>query len=419
MMVSLEPDYTLILKGGRVIDPRNGRDAVLDVATRGAAIAEVSPHIDPARAARVLDVAGLYVTPGLVDIHTHLFHTTGMPGAWAGDNSVPPDAFSFRGGTTTMVDAGSAGWRNFETFRHTVIDRVRTRVLAFINIAGLGMMTDAAEQEPADFRPERVAELARKHGDVVVGVKAAHYRKPDWLSVDRAVEAGTLAGLPAMIDFGWFLPERPYWQLVTGHLRPGDISTHMFRGPVPWVDEYGNLFDYLRQARARGVKFDVGHGNMSLLLRNAVPAIEQGFYPDAISTDLHALSMNAALVDMPNLLSKFLALGMPLGEVFRCATSSAAETIGHPELGHLTPGAAADVAVWRALEGDFGFADAYNGAIRGRQHLVCELTVRAGEIVWNRNAIGAVDWRSLGPSYGTREGIDVIVRPPAGPGRPR
>ena len=419
MMVSLEPDYTLILKGGRVIDPRNGRDAVLDVATRGAAIAEVSPHIDPARAARVLDVAGLYVTPGLVDIHTHLFHTTGMAGAWAGDNSVPPDAFSFRGGTTTMVDAGSAGWRNFETFRHTVIDRVRTRVLAFINIAGLGMMTDAAEQEPADFRPERVAELARKHGDVVVGVKAAHYRKPDWLSVDRAVEAGTLAGLPAMIDFGWFLPERPYWQLVTGHLRPGDISTHMFRGPVPWVDEYGNLFDYLRQARARGVKFDVGHGNMSLLLRNAVPAIEQGFYPDAISTDLHALSMNAALVDMPNLLSKFLALGMPLGEVFRCATSSAAETIGHPELGHLTPGAAADVAVWRALEGDFGFADAYNGAIRGRQHLVCELTVRAGEIVWNRNAIGAVDWRSLGPSYGTREGIDVIVRPPAGPGRPR
>src|SRR6185369_14725198 len=147
---------------------------------------------------------------GVVDMHTHLFHTTGIRDAWAGDNSVQPDAFSFRSGVTTMVDAGSSGWRNFETFRHTVIDRVRTRVLAMINITGLGMMADVTEQVSSDFQPKEVAAMAAKHKDVVVGVKSAHYQLPDWLSVDRAIEAGALAGLPVMVDFGYFVPERPY-----------------------------------------------------------------------------------------------------------------------------------------------------------------------------------------------------------------
>src|SRR5438309_2363803 len=276
--------YDLLLKGGHVIDPRNNIDGLRDVAIQAGEIAEVSAAIDPSRARKIIDASGLYITPGLVDIHTHLFHTTNIRDAWAGDNSVDPDAFSFRSGVTTMVDAGSSGWRNFEDFHHTVIERVKTRVLAFINIAGLGMMADVTEQEPSDFKPDEVAKLARKYPAVVVGVKSAHYQKPDWLSVDRAVEAGKLAGVPVMVDFGYFLPERPYWQLVTEHLRPGDISTHMFRGPVPWVDERGKLFDYLRRARARGVKFDVGHGNMSFVLRNAVPATQQGFYPDSIST---------------------------------------------------------------------------------------------------------------------------------------
>jgi dihydroorotase len=407
-----QPRYDLLLKGGHVIDPKNNIDGIMDVAVRDGRIAEVARSIDPARASKVLDATGLYVTPGIVDIHTHLFHTTGLAGAWAGDNSVAPDSFSFRSGTTTMVDAGSAGWRNFETFRHTVIDRVETRVLAFINIASLGMSTDVAEQQASDFDPARVAALARKHRDVVVGIKSAHYQKPDWSSVDRAIEAGKLADLPVMVDFGWFLPQRPYWQLVTERLRPGDISTHMYRGPVPYVDENGKLYDYLRQARARGVKFDVGHGNMSLVMRNAVPAIRQGFWPDSISTDLHGLSMNAPLLDMPSLLSKFLALGMPLDQVILRATWSAAEVIRHPELGHLTPGTAADVAVWRVLEGDFGFADAYGGAIRGKQRLLCEVTLKAGKIVWNWDAIGSTDYRQLGPSYGIREGEGFIIKPP-------
>jgi dihydroorotase len=403
--------YDLLLKGGHVIDPRNDIDGVRDVAVQAGKIAAVEPSIDPSRARKTIDVSGLYVTPGLVDIHTHLFHTTGIPDAWAGDNSVQPDAFSFRSGVTTMVDAGSSGWRNFEIFRHTVIDRVHTRVLALINITGLGMMADVTEQVSSDFQPKQVAAVAARNADVVVGVKSAHYQHPDWLSVDRAVEAGKLANLPVMVDFGYFLPERPYWQLVTEHLRPGDISTHMFRGPVPYVDSDGKLFDYLKKARARGVKFDVGHGGQSFVLRNAVPAIAQGFWPDTISTDLHAQSMNAPMMDMPTLLSKFLALGMPLKETILRATWNPAQVIHHPELGHLTVGAVADVAVWTILQGKFGYGDAYGGRITAPQRLICEMTLRSGEIAWDWNVRAGDDYRKLGPAYGIRPGIDQIIPP--------
>jgi len=403
--------YDLVLKGGHVIDPKNSVDAQMDVAITGNKIAAVAPQIVASQAKKVVDVSGLYVTPGLVDIHTHLFFTTGAPGAWAGDESIQPDAFSFRTGVTTMADAGSAGWRGFETFRHFVIDRAKTRVFAFINISGLGMLTDAAEQEKSEFQPEEVARLAKKHRDVVVGVKSAHYQKPDWASVDRAVEAGKLAGIPVMVDFGWFVPERPYWQLVTEHLRPGDITTHCFRAPVPWVDEHGKLYDYLRQARKRGVIFDVGHGGGSFVFRNAAPAVEQGFYPDSISTDLHGGSMNAGMMDMPTTMSKFLAMGEPLVEVIRESTANPAVEIQHPELGHLSVGAVADVAVWELRSGNFGFYDAAGGKLSGKQRLSCQLTVRDGKIAWDRNARAAEDYRNLGREYGVRD-VDKIVRPP-------
>ncbi len=403
--------YDVVLKDGHVIDPANGIDRQMDVAVTGNKIAAVSAEINASEARKAIDAHGLYVTPGLVDIHTHLFTTTAIQGAWAGDESIQPDAFSFRTGVTTMADAGSSGWRNFEVFRLFVIDRAKTRVFAFINIAGLGMLNDLTEQEKSDFQPEEVARLARKHRDVVVGVKTAHYQKPDWASVDRAIEAGKLAGIPVMVDFGWFLPERPYWQLVTEHLRPGDITTHCFRAPVPWVDEHGKLYDYLRQARKRGVIFDVGHGGGSFVFRNAVPAVEQGFYPDSISTDLHGGSMNAGMMDMPTTMSKFLAMGEPVVEVIRESTVNPAKEIGHPELGSLSVGAAADVAVWELRSGDFGFLDANGGKVTGKQRLECELTLRDGKIVWDRNARAGVDYHKLGPTYGVRD-VDHVIPPP-------
>jgi dihydroorotase len=198
---------------------------------------------------------------------------------------------------------------------------------------------------------------------------------------------------------------------VGKRLRPGDISTHCFRGPVPWVDEKGRLYDYLRQARSRGVRFDVGHGGGSFVIRNAAGAFANGFYPDTISSDLHIGSMNGAFMDMPSLMSKLMALGMPLGEVVRASTWTAAETIKRTELGHLSVGAVADIAAFKLMEGDFGFYDNDYARVTGKQRLHCELTLREGRISWDYNGRQAVDWKTLPRNYGLRP-VDSVVLPP-------
>ena len=410
LVVQAQVRYELLLKGGHVIDPESDIDGKRDVAISQGKIAAVAADIPASQAQKVVDVSGLYVTPGLVDIHCHLYATSGMAGAWAGDNSVLPDGFSFRTGVTTMVDAGSSGWRNFEDFRNRVIDRAKTRVFALLNIVGLGMITDDIEQNLHDMDPKATAEMARKHKDVVVGIKSAHYQGPEWVSVERAIQAGTLANIPVMVDFGYFLPERPYYQLVREKLRPGDISTHMFRGPVPYVGKDGKLLNYLREARRRGVKFDVGHGGGSFVFRNAVPSVQQGFYPDSISTDLHTGSMNGAMMDLVTTMSKLLVLGEPLKEVIRESTVNPANEIKHPELGHLAIGAAADIAVLNLMTGKFGYTDAANGRIEGTQRLFCEMTLKEGRVVWDWNARMGQDYRKLGDKYGIRE-VDHIVLP--------
>ena len=405
-----QPRYQLLLKGGHVIDPRNNIDALMDVAIADGKIAAVQANIDPAAASTVADVTGLYVTPGLIDIHVHLFATTGMRNAWAGDNSVLPDGFSFRSGVTTMVDAGSSGWRNFEDFRGRVLDRARTRVLAMLNIVGLGMMTDVPEQNVLDMDAKATAQMAQKHRDVVVGVKSAHYMGPEWVSVDRAIEAGTAAKIPVMVDFGYFREERPYYRLVTERLRPGDISTHMFRGPVPYVDDGGKLLDYLARARQRGVLFDVGHGGGSFVFRNAVPAIKNGFHPDTISTDLHTGSMNGAMMDMATTMSKVLVMGVPLRDVVRQSTDTPARAIGRSELGHLSVGAEADVAVLRVQEGAFRYADGSRGTLDGNRRITCELTLKAGSVAWDWNSRTGTDYRKMPGDYGVRP-VDKVIRP--------
>lgn len=403
--------YSLILKGGRILDPGRDIDIAGDIAIEGGRIAAVGPHLTPGPGTTVIDVSGCLVTAGLVDIHTHLFASAVIPDAWAGDNSIYPDGFSFRTGVTTMVDAGSAGPRNFAQFRSTVIDRAKTRVFSFVNIASHGMVSDAMEQEASVFDPEKTAAMAKEHSDIVVGIKSAHYWKPDWRSVDAALEAGEKSGLPIMVDFGYFRKERPYWDLVGEKLRPGDFSTHCFRGPVPVIDEAGYVYDYLFKARKRGVLFDLGHGAGSFLFRNAVPAIAQGFPPDTISTDLHVLSMNRHLMDMPTTISKLVAAGMGLAEAIERSTSIPAKLIGHPELGTLAPGSFADIAVWRVMEGDFGFTDSCNGRLSGKLRLACELTTLAGEIVWDWNGRAGVEYKTLPPDAGIRENLEFLVRP--------
>lgn len=407
-----EPPYDLLIKGGHVIDPRNGIDGQLDVAVWGGRIARVAPEIKVEEARVVVPAAGLYVTPGLVDIHVHVY--TGAGGrALAGDLSVAPDAHAFRSGVTTVVDAGTSGWRTFPDFKEKVIDRAKTRVLALLNIVGRGMAGRPYEQLQDDMDPVRTAVTSLQFPGIIVGIKTAHYDGPEWVAVDRAIEAGARAKLPVMVDFGTFRAERPYTRLVSEKLRPGDISTHMYvsippRIHVPLFDGEGRLLPYLAEARRRGVKFDLGHGFESFPWDQVVPAVRQGWLPDTISTDLYARSTNAALKDMTTVLSKFLSLGVSLTDAVRMSTMNPADVIRRPDLGHLSVGAVADVAVLGLRTGEFGFLDVRNLRRSGRQRLECELTLREGDVVWDLNARAAKPWQE--PDRGV-PGREARVQP--------
>lgn len=399
-----QSSYDLLLKGGRVIDGKNKIGEVMDVAIAGGRIAAVAANIPAERAAKVVDVTGLYVTPGLIDMHVHVYAGTGQRGAYCGDNSVYPDGFTFRTGVTTVADAGSSGWRNFPDFKDRVIDRSKTRVLAFLNIVGSGM-AGAVEQDLREMDAKAAAEMAMRYKDTIVGIKTAHYAGPEWTPVEHAVEAGTLANIPVMVDFGTFRPERPFQELVLKKLRPGDIYTHTYLSWVPMLDDDGRILPYLFEARRRGVIFDVGHGGGSFLFRQAVPAMRQGFGPDSISTDLHIGSMNAGMKDMLNVMSKFLNMGMPLEEVILRSTWAPAREIHHEELGNLSVGAVADVAVLRVEEGHFGFVDTYGARMQGTRRLACELTLRNGRVVWDLNGITRENWDKLGKYLAQGDGV--------------
>ena len=394
-----QPRYDLLLQGGHVIDARNSISAVRDVAIKDGAIAAVAEKINPADALKVVNVQGLYVTPGLVDIHVHVYAGTGERNSYAGDNSLYPDGYTFRVGVTTVADAGCAGWRNFEDFKTRVIDRAKTRVFAFINIVGAGMRGPKFEDNLEDMQPGPAAAMAKKYKDIVVGFKTAHYTGPDWTPVEHAVEAGNEAGgIPVMVDFGNDHPERPLADLVTRKLRPGDIYTHCYSGLRHELVD-GKVNPGMIEGRKRGVIFDVGHGGGSFAWRVAVPAIQQGFLPDSISTDLHIGSMNSGMKDMLNVMGKFLAMGLTMDQVIARSTWNPAREIHHEELGNLSVGSTADVAVLRLENGNFGFTDMYGARMDGKQRLQCELTLRAGKVVYDLNGITRPDWKTLPPNY--------------------
>jgi dihydroorotase len=392
--------YDLLLKGGHVIDGRNKLNAVRDVAIKDGRIAAIAANISAASALRTVDASGLYVTPGILDIHAHVYTGTGERSSYAGDNSVYPDGFTFRVGVTTVVDAGGAGWRNFPDFKDRVIDRSRTRVLAFINIVGHGMRGGKIEQDLADMQAKPTAEMALKHKELIVGVKTAHYAGPEWAPYDQSVEAGTIADIPVMVDYGNNRIERPLFDLLTKKLRPGDIYTHMYSGLRGEQDDTMGPSKAMIEGRKRGVIFDVGHGGGSFLWRVAVPLMKAGFLPDSISTDLHIGSMNAGMKDQLNVMSKFLAMGMPLDDVILRSTWNPAKQIKRTDLGHLSIGALADVAVLRAEKGKFGFIDMNGARLDGNQKLTCELTIKDGRVVYDLNGLTRDAWDKLPKDYG-------------------
>jgi dihydroorotase len=387
------PAYDLLLRGGHVIDVKNHIDTVMDVAIKDGHIAKVAPGLSSADAIKTIDVRGMIVTPGLIDLHTHNYTGTGERGSYAGDLSERPDGFSFRTGVTTVIDAGCAGWRNFEDFKDRIIDRSKTRILAMLNIVGAGMRGGRYEQNTADMDGEATARMAAHYPGLIIGIKTAHFNGPEWIPVEQAVIAGTKANIPVMVDFGADRPTRPLYDLLTKKLRPGDIYTHMYSGLRQEQDPatLGPSKAFI-EGRARGIYFDTGTGGGSFKWSLAVPMIKQGFKPDSISTDLHADSMNSATKDILNVASKFMAIGLSLQEVVADMTAHPAHEIRHDELGNLSVGGVADVAVLSIQKGRFGFTDMVNGRVEGTQKLVAELTLKDGKIVYDLNGLEALPW---------------------------
>jgi dihydroorotase len=391
MIAASAQQYDIVLHGGRVIDPGNGVDALLDIALTGDRIAAVQAGIPKAHARKIIDVSGLYVVPGLVDLHTHVFGYAG---------SLSPDDTALPAGTTTIIDAGGSGWRTFDEFRRTVMAHSKTRVLALLNIVGAGMVGEPFESDTDDMDPVATAAAIVRNRDVIVGIKTAHFAKPGWTAIDRAVEAGRRANVPVMVDDHIFTnSERTTREKLLEHLRPGDIHTHMFNDrQIELVDRFsGKVEPWMREARRRGVLFDVGHGGGSFLWPVATRAITQGFLPDTISTDLHSGSIFIQQSDMPNVMSKMMFLGMSLEDVVLRATVNPAKEVGrYPEIGTLGVGRIADIAVIESQTGVFAFKDAWPAKRLGTKRLECVLTIRNGDIAYDRDGRAFPAWASAG-----------------------
>lgn len=387
-------EYAIVIKGGHIIDPKNKIDEVMDIAVSNGRIARIDKNIDGKLGRQVVSANGMYVTPGIIDIHAHVFAGT-QPDHYLSDGTfaLPPDGFTFRIGVTTVVDCGGAGWKSFATFKKNIIDLSATRVLSFLNIVGEGMRGGAYEQDTSDMDAKMAANIARGNRQYIVGFKVAHYEAEQWTPVDKAVEAGKRANIPVIVDFGGDETHPPLSieELFFKHLRPGDIYTHTFtelsrRDPI--VDFKSRVLKtFVPEAQKKGIIFDVGYGGGSFDYRQALPAIKAGFFPNTISTDLHTGSMNAAMKDMLHVMSNFVAMGMSIPEVIKASTWAPAQAIKREELGHLSVGAVADIAILNVRQGDFGFWDRVGYNVKAKQKFECEMTIRNGVIVYDLNGI--------------------------------
>jgi dihydroorotase len=377
------PTYDLLIKNGHVIDTVNNIDGLMDVGVAGRSVAAVEANIPESSGRRVIDAAGMYVTPGLVDMHAH---ATGFSG------SMFPEEMCFPYGVTTMVDCGGSGWRTFDDFNANVIKKSAVRVFALLNIVGQGMEGDV-EQNVEDMDTELTAAKIRQRSDIIVGVKVAHFQGRGWESIDRGVEAARLSGSFCLVDQN-SKPTRPFDEMLK-RLGPGDGVTHCFGYGKPIIGNDGKVKPHYLDARERGVIFDVGHGNNSFSFSMAKPSLEQGFPPDTISTDMHRSSLHTSRAQMTEVMSKFLAMGMPITEVVARSTWEPAKAINHTELGTLTPGAPADIAILEFQERPCGLSDSGPTGYRimkadGR--LINQVTIKDGSVKFDYDGLSKDDW---------------------------
>lgn len=384
--------YDVLIKNGTLIDPANKINSKMDIAISGTKIAKVSKTIDESASKLTIDAKSLIICPGLIDIHAHSF------GYW---ESIFPDEMCLPFGTTTMLDAGGPGWKTFDTMKDKVIRKSKTRVFSLLNIVGSGMIMDG-EQNVSDMDSDATSQKIKERKDMLVGVKVAHFEANSWEAVKRGKKAAEDSGTFMMVDQNP-ISGRNMEELLTKYMTSGDILTHVYAWGKPILDRNKKVYDYFFDARKKGILFDLGHGAGSFSFSMAKPAIDQGFLPDTISTDHHRESMLTNHSNMPNCMSKMIALGISLEDVIRKSTLTPSKILNRPDLGHIGEGSEADIAVLKIKEGNFGLID--NGLTGNRKLMSSkiienQLTIKSGKVVWDKEGISFEDYKfTPSPSY--------------------
>jgi dihydroorotase len=371
--------YDLILRGGRVVDPSQDLDAVTDVAFSGGKVGRIGPRLEGGPGTDIRDVAGLIVTPGLIDLHTHVY--------WGGTSlGIDAEEFCRTSGVTTAIDTGSAGPGNFAGFRKHVIEPSQVRILAYLHVshAGIYAFSDRVmvgeSEELRLMDPVSAVEVADANRDVIVGIKVRVGRGASGNSgtvpLDIALQVANEAGMPLMCHIDH---PPPSYEEVLERLRPGDVLTHAFRPfPNSPATHQGTVKPEVLAARKRGVKFDIGHGKGSFAFKTARAMLANCFTPDTISSDVHKLCINGPAFDQVTTLSKFLCMGMPFKDVIAASTINAAVALKRPELGSLKPGSAGDATVLSIKEGRFDYVDVVGEHLEGDRKIQSEGVVVAG-----------------------------------------
>jgi dihydroorotase len=371
--------YDLILRQGRVIDPSQKLDEVTDIGFSDGKVSRIGPGLKADAGTAVRDVSGYIVTPGLIDLHTHVY--------WGGTSlGIDAEEFCRKSGVTTAVDTGSAGAGNFAGFRKHVIERSAVRILAYLHVSFAGIFAYSRRvmvgesEEIRLLAPLDAVEVANANRDVIVGIKvrvgAIASGRSGTVPLDIALQVADEVGMPLMAHID---QPPPSYEEVLERLRPGDVLTHAFR-PFPNVpvDPQGKVKEAVLKARARGVHFDIGHGKGSFAFKTARGMLANGFYPDTISSDVHALCVNGPAFDQVTTLSKFLCMGMPLIDVIAATTVNAAVALKRPELGSLKPGSVGDATILSIQQGEFDYVDVVGEHLRGDRKIVSEGVVIAG-----------------------------------------
>ena len=371
--------YDLILRGGRVIDPSQKLDAVTDVAFADGKVARIGPGLQADADTDIRDMSGAIVTPGLIDLHTHVY--------WGGTSlGIDAEDFCRRSGVTTAVDTGSAGPGNFAGFRKHVIEPSEVRILAYLHVSFAGIYAFSPRvmvgesEELRLMAPVDAADVANANRDLIVGIKvrvgARASGRSGTVPLDIALQVAEEVGMPVMAHID---EPPPSYEEVIARLRPGDVLTHAFRPyPNSPATAQGTVKQAVLDARRRGVLFDIGHGKGSFAFKTARAMLANGFLPDTISSDVHALCINGPAFDQVTTMSKFLCLGMPLADVIAASTVNAAFALKRPELGSLKPGSVGDATILSIKDGRFDYVDVVGEHLMGDRRIVSDGVVIAG-----------------------------------------